>query len=158
MKYKVNKKYLYALAAIITIALVLFYLKTRREPLEIKRCVAEINEEIESENISAQYQRVVSVAGEMAFVKDTGIIHSDAISWRLNRNYTFSLKKIRKDTYSYEKISMYSSQADNVPDTVVLKMRPDTIAGIKLVHVEEVQPKTWIFSGLLFPLFSCKQK
>lgn len=123
--------------------------------LKVNQCSAIISEKSVRENISARYQRVISIVEGKGFARDTGILSEGDTSWRLNRFYTFSLEPISGDKYELKVMSHQKADDDNVPDTTLKRFRPEQGRKINITSIEEVEPDVWLFSGLAFPLFAC---
>lgn len=123
----------------------------------LNQCAAIIDENNTDVQISAKFQRIVNIVDGKGFAIDTGFLHEGESKFRLNRFYTFSLKPISKIKYELNVISHQKSYDDDVPDTIIKKFRPDQVRNNHITSIEEVNPGVWLFSGLAFPLFACKE-
>lgn len=156
---KINPKKVILLLMLSAIA-VLFMVTIKifkGESLRVNQCSAIINENSVSENISARFQRVISIVEGKGFARDTGILFEGDNSWRLNRFYTFSLESISGYKYELKVISHQKADDDKVPDTTLKRFRPEQGRKVNITSIEEVEPDVWLFSGLAFPLFACKE-
>jgi hypothetical protein len=156
---KINHKIAILLLALLTItALLMVTFKVRKgKSLSVNQCSASISENSVNENISARFQRVISIVERKGFARDTGILSEGDNSWRLNRFYTFSLEPISGYKYELKFMSHQKADDDNVPDTALKRFRPEQGRKINITSIEEVEPDVWLFSGLAFPLFACKE-
>ncbi|HEY4429416.1 MAG TPA: hypothetical protein VGN87_00115 [Paenibacillus sp.] len=156
---KINHKKTTLLLAILTITVLLMVtFKVRKgKSLSVNQCSASISENSVNENISARFQRVISIVGRKGFARDTGILSEGDNSWRLNRFYTFSLEPISGYKYELKVMSHQKADDDNVPDTTLKRFRPEQGRKVNITSIEEVEPDVWLFSGLAFPLFACKE-
>lgn len=147
---------LLVLSAIAVLIMVTFKI-LKAKSLRVNQCSAIINENSVSENISARFQRVISIVEGKGFARETGILSEGDNSWRLNRFYTFSLEPISGYKYELKVISHQKADDDKVPDTTLKRFRPEQGRKIHITRIEEVEPDIWLFSGLAFPLFACKE-
>lgn len=158
MKKINSKKIIFPLmlSAIAVLFMVTFKI-LKDKSLRVNQCSAIINENSVNENISARFQRVISIVEGKGFAKDTGILFEGDNSWRLNLFYTFSLKPISGYKYELKFISQQKADDDKVPDTTFKRFRPELGRKVNITSIEEVEPDVWLFSGLAFPLFACKE-
>lgn len=141
---------------IIAVLIVAIYKISMSRPLRVNQCAAIISESNVSENINARFERVISIVEGKGFARDTGFLSEGDNSWRLNRFYTFSVKPISGYKYELKVISHQKAYDDNVPDANLKRFRPEQGRKINITSIEEVKPDVWLFSGLAFPLFACK--
>lgn len=125
--------------------------------LRMNQCSATINEISTSKDISTRFERVISIISDKGFARDTGfLIEGDEI-WRINRFYTFSLKHLSGHKYELKVLSYHKAEDDKVPSITLIRLRPEQGRNIYIPSIEEVSPNVWLFSGLTFPLFACKE-
>ncbi|HHA1482206.1 TPA: hypothetical protein ACOEEX_004011 [Enterobacter hormaechei subsp. xiangfangensis] len=144
------------LSSIAVLLMVTFQI-LKGKTLRVNQCSAIISENSASENISARFQRVISIVEGKGFARDTGVISEGDNRLRLNRFYTFSLEPISGYKYELKVMSHQKADDDNVPDTTLKRFRPEQGRKINITSIEEVEPDVWLFSGLAFPLFACKE-
>lgn len=156
---KINPKIsilILVLSAIAVLLMVTFKI-LKGKSLKVNQCTAIISESNVSENINARFERVISIVEGKGFARDTGFLSEGDNSWRLNRFYTFSVKPISGYKYELKVISHQKNSDDNVPNTSLKRLRPEQGRKINITSIEEVEPDVWLFSGLAFPLFACKE-
>lgn len=141
----------------IAVLLMVTFKILKGKPLRVNQCSAIISENSASENISARFQRVISIVEGKGFARDTGFLSEGDNRLRLNRFYTFSLEPISGYKYELKVMSHQKADDDNVPDTTLKRFRPEQGRKINITSIEEVEPDVWLFSGLAFPLFACKE-
>lgn len=156
---KVNLKKIILILALSTIAVLLMvtFKILKGKSLRLNQCSAIITEKSVRENISARFQRVISIVEGRGFARDTGVLSEGDNSWRLNRFYTFSLEPISGYKFELKVNSHQKADDDNVPDTTLKRFRPEQGRKDNITSIEEVEPDVWLFSGLAFPLFACKE-
>lgn len=156
---KINLKYIFILVSSLTITIIVtFSIKNfSRKPLMINQCAATINENNTGVGIKGKYQRVISISNGKGFAIDTGVLYEEESNFRLNRFYTFSLKLISGNKYELNIIANQRAYDDNVPDITLKRFRPDQVRKNHVTSIEEVESGVWLFSGLAFPLFACKE-
>lgn len=128
------------------------------QKLNIKQCTALMREENEVLNIKASYERILSVVNNSGYLRETGFIRSKQNTWRFNRYYSFRFSLLQGDSFEIELLSSYKAEDDNVPDDMFKLIRPEQGTSHKLTHIENVAPRVWLFSGVAYPVFSCKEK
>lgn len=141
----------------IAVLLMVTFKTLKGKTLRVNQCSAIISENSASENISARFQRVISIVEGKGFARDTGVLSEGDNRLRLNRFYTFSLEPISGYKYELKVMSHQKADDDNVPDTTLKRFRPEQGRKINITSIEEVEPDVWLFSGLAFPLFACKE-
>ncbi|HCR4009777.1 TPA: hypothetical protein OOF29_002728 [Morganella morganii] len=157
MKKTELKKIAYLLFLLLSTALILLMINVNKKPLYLNQCSSLINENSESKKISSQFKRVITIVDNKGFARDTGFLFEGDKKWRLNRFYTFSINLLSGNKYEIKILPSQKHFDDNVPDLTLKKFRPDHLKPINIITIEEVDPDVWLFSGLAFPLFACKE-
>ncbi|HDR2357203.1 TPA: hypothetical protein QCH65_004453, partial [Enterobacter roggenkampii] len=70
---------------------------------------------------------------------------------------TFSVKPISEYKYELKVMSHQKADDDNVPGETLKRFRPEQGRETNIIRIEEVETDVWLFSGLAFPLFACKE-
>ncbi|MCU6172053.1 hypothetical protein [Enterobacter bugandensis] len=157
LKKKTKITFIFSALLLITVIATVIFEAPKNKPLNINQCSASINERSVNENISAKYQRVITIVAGRGFARDTGVLSEGENSWRLNRFYTFSLKPISRYKYELMVMSHQKADDDNAPDITLKRFRPEQGRKMNITSIEEIEPDVWLFSGLAFPLFACKE-
>ncbi|WP_449544138.1 hypothetical protein [Lelliottia nimipressuralis] len=157
IKNKPKTTFILSALLLITVITTVIFEALKKKPLSINQCSAIIDERSVNENISARFQRVISIVEGRGFARDTGVLSEGENSWRLNRFYTFSLKPISRYKYELKVMSHQKADDDNSPDITLKRFRPEQGRTINITSIEEIEPDVWLFSGLAFPLFACKE-
>lgn len=142
--------------ATLGIVLIAFHFN-KKKSVSMNSCSAMISEDRVNEKINASFQRVITIIDNEGFARDTGLLSVEHNEWIINRFYTFSLQSISGNEYELVVLSHQKSHDDNVPDAIITKLRPEQGRRARIISINEIEPDVWLFSGLAFPLFACKE-
>ncbi|WP_454878808.1 hypothetical protein [Serratia inhibens] len=146
------------IAVLVSISLASFlWWKFLPKSLNINQCSLIINEENKNLKINAKYQRVISVIKNKGFARETGRIYEGEQYWNLNRFYSFSVEPLSNNRFIIKVLSGSKSDDDDIPALVMKNFRPEQSRAVYVTQIEEVSSGVWLFSGLTFPLFACKE-
>ena len=157
MRKPISIKLMVLLSLVIGVMALLSYKFIKKKTISMNQCAALITEGRESEKIIARFQRVITIIDKKGFYRDTGVFLEGEKKWRLNRFYTISLELISGYKYELRVLHQEKSDDDNVPDAALKILRPEQGREINITSIEEVFPDVWLFSGVAFPLFACKE-
>lgn len=157
-KYISKKSKVVILSLIMMIALYIFHTKNFDNSVEngIEKCTSFIKEDEIKHGLNAEYQQIISVSNNHGFVKKYGWVTQGDKRFYLRRSYTFDLKKISKDNYKLSIIKISKAHNDNLPQEVFIKLWPEKYRLFHILKIQEISDDVFLFSGLEFPLFTCK--
>ncbi|NEG81043.1 FidL-like protein, partial [Pantoea agglomerans] len=136
---------------------ILYLRHYKHRTINIKQCSSQVIKKNRTQHITENYQTITSIFNDNGFSRETGEIYAGEGKWILNRFYTFSIQNLSDDKYRIEILSVSKSSNDNVPDSVIKKIRPEQQRVAHITEIEELSSGVWLFSGLAYPLFACKE-
>ena len=157
MKLKKNYYFLLLSQLLFVIGLLSYMVYFKHNAININRCTGIITEENIKENIIAKFERVLTIVDNKGFVREFGNIYENEKKWRLNIFYTFSLKHISGDNYELKLLSRDKADDNDAPDVVLQRLTPESGGGNHMVHIENIGYYSWLFSGIAFPVYACKE-